>query len=110
MPKDEFEPDDPMELVGVVLPAEENSMEIMAECVVEEYIKEGWDDENLMKLFRDPFYRATHAIYQQKGEDYVRFLIKGLREKWGYYKTEDKGRLIKMDLLKKKFIAFQRGR
>ena len=86
MPKDEFDAEDPMELVGVVLPAEEGDIERMAECIVEEYIREGWDDESLMKLFQNPFYRATYTIYQQKGEDYVKSLIERLREKWGYHR------------------------
>jgi len=84
MPKDEFDAEDPMELVGVVLPADENALEEMAECLVEEYIREGWDDESLMQLFRNPFYRATYTVYRQKGEEYVRSLIGRVREKWGY--------------------------
>ena len=35
----------------------------------------GWDGERLMTLFTTPMFMATHRIYRQKGEDYVRALI-----------------------------------
>ncbi len=77
MVKKEFEANDPMELVGVALP--EGDLEQMAECLVEEYIRAGWDDESLLRLFRDPFYLATYRIYKEKGEEYVRRLIATVR-------------------------------
>lgn len=97
-----LDPDDPMELVGVTLPG--GSIEEMAECLVEEYIRDGWDDENLLHLFRDPFYRATHQVYREKGEEYILALISGLREKWGYWKGKDIPQRLRTDEIKKKQI------
>lgn len=81
MPKDEFEPDDPMELVGVAFPT--GDVDEMAECLVEEFVKMGMGDEELLQLFRSPFYGGTHAIYKKRGEEYVRALITRVREQWG---------------------------
>lgn len=82
MPKDEFVSEDPMELIGMVLPGEAGQLEAMAECLVEEYVRLGWDERRLMGLFISPMYLASHRIYQQKGEEYVRELIRRARAKW----------------------------
>jgi hypothetical protein len=82
MPRDEFVVEDPMELVGMVLPGEPGQLEAMAECLVEEYVRLGWDERRLMALFVSPMYMATYRIYQEKGEEYVRGLIRETRTKW----------------------------
>jgi hypothetical protein len=82
MPKDEFVQEDPMELVGMVMPGEPGQLEVMAECLVEEYIRMGWDEERLMTLFKNPMFAATFRIYRHKGEEYVRALIRNILEKW----------------------------
>ena len=102
MAEKEFEPDDPMELVGVALP--EGNLEEMMECLIEEYIWDGWDDENLLHLFRDPFYRATHQVYRKKGEEYILALISRLREKWGYWKGKDISLRLRTDEVKKQSL------
>lgn len=75
MPKDEFVAEDPMELVGMVMPGGPGMLEAMAEALVEEYVLLGWDATRLMTLFVNPLFVATHRIYRQKGEAYVRELI-----------------------------------
>lgn len=102
MAEKSFDPHDPMELVAVALP--EGELEGMAECLVEEFMRDGWDDEALLCLFRDPFYRATHRIYQEKGEDYVMALIAKLRRKWGYWKGDDIALRLRVDAIKKQVI------
>ncbi len=82
MPYDEFAPEDPMELVGMVLPGEPGTLEAMAETFVEEYVRLGWDERRLMTLFRNPMFLATHRVYRQKGEDYVLDLIRRVRARW----------------------------
>ena len=81
MAKKEFEPEDPMERVGVTIPG--SDPEVMAECLVEEYFRMGYDEEAIWDLFRNPFYRATHLIYQQRGEAYVKALIGEIKDTWG---------------------------
>jgi purine-nucleoside phosphorylase len=82
MPKDEFVPEDPMDLVGVVLPGEPGQLEAMAETFVEEYVRMGWDERRILTLFTNPLFLATHRIYRQKGDAYVRELIAQMRQKW----------------------------
>ena len=75
MPKDEFVDEDPLELVGMVMPGEAGQLERMAETIVEEYVRMGWDERRLMTLFVHPLFMATHRIYLQKGEPYVKSLV-----------------------------------
>jgi hypothetical protein len=82
MPKDEFVAEDPMELVGMVMPGGPGQLEMMAECLVEEYIRMGWDEERLMTLFKNPMFAATFRVYRHKGEGYVRELIINMLRKW----------------------------
>jgi len=82
MPKDEFEADDPMELVGVALP--DGDPEELASAIVEEFIRMGLSNEELLALFRDPFYAGPHAIWRSRGDEYVRGLIHRGRECWGF--------------------------
>lgn len=82
MPYDEFVEEDPMELVGMVLPGEAGQLEAMAECIIEEYVRLGWNEQRLMTLFVNPMFMATHRIYRLKGEDYVRRLIQTTCARW----------------------------
>lgn len=81
MPKDEFDADDPMELMAVSM---EGSFDEMADGIVDEYIMMNFDQEALWLLFSNPFYRSTYAILQQKGEAYVRGLIKRGLIRWAH--------------------------
>ncbi|MCC6189953.1 MAG: hypothetical protein IT318_13040 [Anaerolineales bacterium] len=89
MSHDEFEPEDPLGLVGMVLPGEPGQLEAMAECLVEEYVRLGWDEPRLMTLFASPMFLATHRIYQQMGEAAVRALIGRTRVKWSAARFHD---------------------
>ena len=82
MPKDEFDEDDPMELVAVALP--DGDPDEMACAIVEEFIRMGVSDQELLHLFHDPFYAGPHAIWRNRGEAYVQQLIDSSRERWGY--------------------------
>lgn len=87
MPKDEFFPDDPMELVGLMLPDPSgDGLNEMAKCIIEEFIQMGFDDDEIMRLFRNPYFVATSMIRREKGEDFVTNLIAETRKKWGYWK------------------------
>ena len=82
MPTKDLEHDDPMNLVGMVFPGEAGQVEAMAECIVEEYVRLGWDERRLLSIFVSPMFLATHRIYRQKGEGYIRGLI---QETWRKY-------------------------
>ena len=94
MPQEEFVREDPMGLVGMVLPGEPGQLEAMAECFVEEYVRMGWDERRLMTLFTSPMFLATYRIYRQKGEGYVRELIRRMCTKWGGRVTAVSGTLL----------------
>ena len=79
MPKDEFDIDDPMEIVGVAI---EGSFDEMAEALVDEFILMNFDEEALWQLFRNPFYRSTHAVFLERGEEYVNSLIRNGLHRW----------------------------
>lgn len=74
-----FEENDPLELIGVelsgIFPTEVDSLEEMARTFIDEYARIGWNREELLKMFRDPFYQGPHAIYRAKGEPFIQRLI-----------------------------------
>jgi hypothetical protein len=76
MPKDEFDFEDPMELVGVELPvASEDSDREMVRCFAEEFLRMGLTGAGLLDLFRSPFYSGAHGAYMRLGEAEVRAII-----------------------------------
>jgi hypothetical protein len=75
------EPDDPMGLVGVEVP--EGEPDLMAACLVEEYVRMGMSDGRLLAIFRNPFFAGAHALYRARGEAHVKALIARAREQWG---------------------------
>ncbi len=70
---------DPMELVGVALPADAAEM---ARCLIEEYLLLGWDDRRIALLFERPCYRATYGLASALGEERIRALIGEVRAQW----------------------------
>ena len=76
MVEKEFEQDDPFELVGTVLPSSDISyIEAMAETFIEEYLRMGWTDDMILKLFKTPFYQGPYIAYEVLGEDRVKTMI-----------------------------------
>jgi hypothetical protein len=83
MPKDEFDPEDPMELCGVGLLTEEDTTEAMAECFIEEFLRLGYNHKQILALFRNPFYVGVNMVLQNRGEPYVRDVIAQTFARWG---------------------------
>jgi len=81
--------DDPMEIVGVALPG--GDPDLMAECVIEEFLLMGWPEKRLMLLFTQPRFAATHRIYRTRGEAHVRGLIRRVAERWRPVSTRTQG-------------------
>ncbi len=75
-----LEANDPWEIVAVPLP--EGDPDYMVECLIEEYVLLGWNHSQLMSLFTRPFFSMTHQIYLEKGEAYVRSMIRTVNAKW----------------------------
>ena len=79
MPK-EFDPEDPMELVAVELPA--GDADQVLDDIVQEYLLMGWKPLQILFLFRSPHYAATHHIYKLKGHGYVKDRVQRLADQW----------------------------
>jgi len=72
MPKDETDPDDPMELRGIELVTEEDTSTVMAECFIEEFMRLGNGAGQILALFRNPHYTGVNRVLQNRGERFVR--------------------------------------
>src|SRR5262245_8741324 len=72
MPKDELDPDDPLELFGVGIVTDEDTTEAMTECFIEEFMRLGYNHKQLLALFRNPHYIGMNMVLQNKGEPFVR--------------------------------------
>jgi hypothetical protein len=82
MPKDECDPEDPNELVGVPFAGTVQDEEAMALAIIDEYVRFGTDREGVIRLFRDPFFRMSHGIYLRRGEDFVLNLVDTVFAQW----------------------------
>ncbi len=85
-PKDAA-PDDPLEIVGVVLdrPIDDRGLLDMARAFVEEYTLMGWGPRRILNMFRQPFYGGAHDAYERLGEARITALIEetvGPAEEW----------------------------
>lgn len=76
------EQDDPLALVGVPVPVDEDTFDEMARCFMEELVRDGWSDARLMTAFRSPFYAGLHVILLRRGEDWVKAEIADVRRRW----------------------------
>jgi len=72
MPKNEVDPEDPMELHGVALFTEEETNEVMAECFIEEFMRMGHGADHILALFRNPHYTGVHMVWENRGEPFIR--------------------------------------
>jgi hypothetical protein len=73
----DVEPEDPMEIVGVVLdrPMDRRGLDDMARTFIEEYALMGWPRKRILGLFRQPFYGGAHDAYEALGEDRIKELV-----------------------------------
>lgn len=84
MPYDDPDPTDPMTLHGVIVETENNNaMHDMARCFVEEYVRSGFDEERIMKLFLTRGYAGPHLAIQTLGEDAIHQIIQDVVSLWG---------------------------
>lgn len=79
MPHDHPEAGDPMQLVGCGAPGD---LEHMAEAIVDEYLRFGFDRDRLLAMFREPFFAMTHAVWRHKGDAWCEALIARVAARW----------------------------
>jgi len=65
----ETEVDDPMEVVANPVPGDPD---LMLEGIIEEYAHMGWDADQLMMLFRSPYYPLLHEFRRALGDEEIR--------------------------------------
>jgi hypothetical protein len=83
MPKNECDPEDPMEIVGVQLSGQsEAQLRDMTFCFAEEFIRDGWDEEKVFQMFKSPFYQGPYLAWKQKGDVFVRSVIQDAAKQW----------------------------
>ena len=82
MPSKELEHDDPFELRAIELPGTDGSTREMAEVFAEEFARDGFHEEAILRLFRDPFYLAAHGALKRLGEEEVRRIVREAVEVW----------------------------
>lgn len=83
MAQKENEPDDPMEMIGVELPAQsEAQLRDMALCFAEEFVREGWEKDEILMMFHHPFYQGPYMVWKQKGDEYIKSVINEAIRMW----------------------------
>jgi hypothetical protein len=88
MPKNEIDPEDPLEMVGVELHGQtEAQLREMALCFAEEFVREGWSAESLVNLFKNPFYQGPYLAWKQKGDAFVHQVVEEATKMWRPEKT-----------------------
>ncbi len=83
MPYDDPDPHDPMELVGVSLPADAGSTREMACVFADEFARMGYDRERILRIFRQPHYAGAHAAWRRLGEEEILNIISESVAVWG---------------------------
>src|SRR6266498_1551728 len=86
MPFKDPDPTDPNMLVGVVLPADAEAARDMAYVFAEEFARLGYTREQLLWLFKNPFYGGAHGAYRALGENETLSIIDECLNAWGQAK------------------------
>ena len=71
MPHGRPDPADPNILVGVRLPTDEDGLVEMAHTFAEEFAALGYDQDRILRMFRNPRFGGPHAAYRTLGEGVV---------------------------------------
>jgi len=83
MPFKDPDPSDPNMLVGVMLPADADATRDMAYVFAEEFARMGYNQEQLLWLFKNPFYGGAHGAYRALGERETLTIIDECLAAWG---------------------------
>ena len=83
MPYKDPDPTDPNMLVGVMLPADGEATRDMAYVFAEEFARLGYTRDQLLWLFKNPFYGGAHGAYQALGESETLSIIDECLAVWG---------------------------
>ncbi len=65
----DFDPDDPMEMVGVAIPDGDEVETI--DGLITEYLMMGWTRTQIGFLFASPYFMGTNQMLLRKGKEYI---------------------------------------
>jgi hypothetical protein len=80
-----IEPEDPFTLTATTVPGDRD---IMIRAVVQEYAWLGWSADQILSLFRDPFFPVLHALWRAVGEAELRTRIAATIETFGVFRFQ----------------------
>ena len=86
MPFKDPDPTDPNMLVGVLLAADAEATRDMAYVFAEEFARMGYTREQLLGLFKNPFYGGAHGAYRALGEEQTLSIIDECLGVWGNFR------------------------
>lgn len=89
MPYDDPDVDDPQELVGVMLPGSPEATREMAYVFAEEFARLGHSRDQILLMFRRPFYAGAHAAYQALGAEAISQIVDECVQVWGRVRAVD---------------------
>ncbi|MFQ5751285.1 MAG: hypothetical protein ACE5HI_04745 [bacterium] len=84
MPYHDPDPTDPNLLVGVELPATAESTLDMASVFAEEYVRMGFDKEQILRIFKRSFYAGAHRAFLELGHEKIEEIVDECLLIWGH--------------------------
>ena len=90
MPYDDPDPQDPMMLMGIALPAGPETQREMAYAFAEEFARLGYSGRQITSLFKEPFYAGAHGALLQLGEAEVQRIVDETVNVWGRMRLVDR--------------------
>jgi hypothetical protein len=81
----EMLPDDPLDLKGVEVPGDPR---LMLRLLVEEYARLGASAEEILRLGRNPFYRAFHGLYALLGEERYQAMVEEVARRYRCFRVQ----------------------
>jgi hypothetical protein len=90
MPYDDPDPTDPQMLVGVLLPSGPEAMREMAYVFAEEFARLGHDRDQILRLFRNPFYAGAHGAWRALGASETAAIVDECVAVWGRVRPVDR--------------------
>jgi hypothetical protein len=79
------EPADPMETTAARV---DGDPLIMLDCLIEEYAHQGASKREILDLFDQPFYQATHGLKRLLGEDAIRRRVESVLVRCGVFRVQ----------------------
>jgi hypothetical protein len=82
----EVESDDPMEIVATPVAGD---VDMMLECIVQEFAWMGWDEEQMWRLFCSADYPALAGLREALGDDELRCRLRTVLTRQGAFRVSE---------------------